>query len=666
MDADKIKDFFLFHCEKMILVLVIAGSGFLLYQGFGKESYLKDHDPKRLGDNATQVKLEVDENHNDDIIPDRVPTFDIVANTEKRYNPVYSAGYALDSLWNGEDKLEAISRRQDPMLLPPRHLLTNGVVGVISIRAGSQGAYAAYNLEPADELEKIEQPVKRERPSRPRRGRGGGIEAMMFMDEEMEMQDEEMELEMEMPLSGSMAGAGRKLSSEFDFGTPNSGMTEARQFPKPLFQRFIAGTAVIPHKEVYQAFEAALRDAEDYQPRRDTPYYYDFEVQRADVTEKSVDQLVDSDWSLVWNRLRYTKLGGKYWYSFAPEIVPEDYRDDLITTWIPPILLDDYAWFSTHPLIPMKSQAVIKQEAMADEGEVVVEDLDSILGEENESDVILAAPGARGGLNSGPVGMMIGSMDEMEMGMGMTLGFGPVGVEKDPVDYKLLRFYDFFGIPGGPEEGRKYVYRLRYAVNDPNFPANPEMQPKPNALAPEAALRVRNLMDKAIESGERDYRRWTDWSEPTEPTSLPVNEQFYAGKVKPGNTYLWDVAGRKVPYVKNAPTATIVASQYDAEYAARVPLRLEVAEGAVLSRDLESADLVDPIELDVKKLPDAKLRTRATIVDLDGGRPLSIVDELTEPGMMLLLDSTGKLRVHDDIADQEMYRIWSFADERGE
>ena len=97
-------------------------------------------------------------------------------------------------------------------------------------------------------------------------------------------------------------------------------------------------------------------------------------------------------------------------------------------------------------------------------------------------------------------------------------------------------------------------------------------------------------------------------------------------------------------------------------------MRLEVTEGTVLSQQAETADVVDPISMKVKKLPDAELVSGTTIVDLDGGAPLKLAeeDDLTEPGLMLLYDQSGKLVVTDEVGDQEFYRIYSYADERGE
>ena len=42
--------------------------------------------------------------------------------------------------------------------------------------------------------------------------------------------------------------------------------------------------------------------------------------------------------------------------SVDPEDAVQAFTDDALTTWIPPVLLDDYRYFSLHPLIPMLSQ----------------------------------------------------------------------------------------------------------------------------------------------------------------------------------------------------------------------------------------------------------------------------------------------------------------------
>lgn len=677
MDTDAIKAFLIHHFEKMVFGVIIVVSVVLLYFGWQLPNFLNQHQPDSLTAEATQVKSEIDVNHNDAIIPEREPTFDIMEETKKQYTAVEPSAYKLERTWEGKS-YEDIIRREDPVLIAPRALRMVPVATAIAVR-GSTSDPAAYDLamlEPAEPVERVEQKPKRE-PRRSRRGRGDEMGMDMEMEmmgggEEMEMMD--MEAEMMGEMGGSMGGT-RKFNAKFDFGARPS-VTDDKRNPEPAVGWFIAGTAVVPHKELYESYRAALGDADQYDPRRDTPFYYGLEIQRADVTNKSVDQLTDDDWStkkeFPWDRLYYTKFAAQRWSGFAPEIVPADYRDDALTTWIPPVLLDDYDYFATHPLIPMKSQDELKRLASNADEEVEINDF--TLEDMGDEDFALVAPGSSPSAGMGMMDDMMGMDMDMEMDMemdGMMMGMGMAmmgrGLDEDPVDYKLIRFYDFSGFRTSPVPGRKYVYRVRFSVNDPNFPFLQTLQPKTSSLAPDVAQRVQQLMAEAARSQSRKglFERWSDWSEPSEPVSLPTLEHVYMGEVEGGSVSTWNVAGKPVEYRRDSPKAKIIATQYDLNLGTRVPLNLEVTEGTVLSAKAETTDVVDPITLEVKKLPEPELVSGTTIVDIDGGTDLDITDELKSPGLMLLYDEAGNLKVTTDIEDQEYYRIYNYSEEKG-
>lgn len=672
MDADKIKDFFLNHCEKMILTLVILGSGYLIYVGSQKPDFLETKQPTQLADNATRVKAEIDLDHNESIIPERMPTFDIVQQTARLDTPVDPLDYSLPKTWSGKSP-NSVVRRLDPELLAPESLIVQSIVTSIAIRGSREdaAAYSLASLEDADPVEKVEKPKRRERRSRGRGGEEMDME-MSGMDDMMaEMGDmDDMMAEMgEGGMSGPN-GPNRNFNNEHDLGM-RPVATQDKANPEPAVGWFIAGSAVVPHRQIYEAYKQALQDADQYDPRRDTPFYYDLQVQRADVTDKSADQLVEADWSKVWDRTLYTKLAAYNWSGFAPEIVPSDYRDEALTMWLPPVLLDDYRELAFHPLVPKLSQSEIKREQGNVEEDTDIKEFSM----EMDDDAELVAPGERsnGGLSGEGYGEMdMGGMDmdmDMEGGMMMGMGMSMMGrgaLEEDPVDYKLIRFYDFAGFKNSPKFGRKYVYRVRYAVNDPNFPFAETLQPKVSSMAPDVAARVQDLMSTALKDGKRSFRRWSDWSEATEPVGLPTLEQYFAGPVERGAVSVWKVAGKDVEYAKDAPKAKILASQYDLKTGARIPMQIDATEGTVLSKKMETADIVDPITLSVKKLPDAELISGTTIVDIEGGSPLSITEELTSPGMMLLFDQSGQLTVTDEVSDQQMFRTYTYAEERGE
>ncbi len=447
--------------------------------------------------------------------------------------------------------------------------------------------------------------------------------------------------------------------------------------PAPMVARFIAGGAALPHKAIYQSFKKSLSDSTNYRPEdRDTPKYWNFQVQRADVTDRSVDQLADGDWINRGDRVWHTKIAAILWAGTAPELVPVDYRDDLLTMWIPPMLLDDYSGFALHPMIPMLTKAEIE---ILKTPEVKVFDPTDVLGEDGDMSGIDIK---RTDVNLNATGMDGSMMDTASQMMMSPYGFA--GIEADPVDYKLIRFFDFdYSFDkNSPKVGRKYVYRVRVSVKDPNFPDSPLLQPLAKTLHPEAYARVSELQAQAEKAYEpirkkggrdpiskfRQFERWTPWSEPSAPVSLPTENTVLAGPVVPAAIKVFNYRNRAVPYAKNEPTAKMVVSKFDAALKTRVPMQIDATEGTVLSKTAEFTDVIDPLTLEIKKLPDAKISNRTTVIAIDGGNPLSIAtgDDLKEPGNILLFKDNGELDVSSEVDDLQRYRIYSFADEKGE
>ncbi|KAA5540059.1 hypothetical protein FYK55_22365 [Roseiconus nitratireducens] len=684
MDSDKIKDFIVYNFEKLIVAIVILLSAYLVYEGMNKEDITAQHDPDRLAADATEVRRQVDEDHNENIIPDRVPQFDIARKLDDFSQAVDPKSYALDP-WDPALSEASQVRREDPTLSPPAGIQTFGVIASLAYRS-RDGEYPLSELEPAEPVEKVEQEVK---PRSRRRGRGGDameMEMMMMMEG---MGDEGMGYgDMEMMMGGTPTGSTessgpvRKLNSTERRGvTPKQTkdfINGADQEPVPGFGYFITGSAAIPHKDIIKAYQEALSNAADYDPmRRDFPNYLDYEVQRADVTNKTVDELQDSDWVTRDNRRTTTLNAARYWSGFAPELVPADYRVDGLTMWIPPVLLDDYSDFSLNPLIPMKSQRELEMEQA--QREVEQKRQGPAIFDEEKVEIDMTGRASR----SYGMGMEMEMMDSMGMESGMEMDMMMMGgtgnamagkaAEENPVDYKLLRFYDFFYLrgaqrdPDAPKRGHQYVYRIRFCVDDPNFPKNPELQPKGSVLAPEAYQRVSELSAQAAQNNVRDFKRWSPWSEISEPTSLPPLDRAVVGPVKADKVRRVTENNRTVVVEGESPTAEIIASSFDPRLGVFIPVIVEASEGTVLGREAEKADVVDPITLEVKKVENPKIDSSATVIDIEGGVPLQIIEDeqMQEPGLFLMTDSNGKLIVRESVQDQQRYRRQSFAEDRG-
>lgn len=694
MDSDKIKDFVLYNFEKAIVVAVIGVSGFLIYSGSQKPDITKKHDPDQLVTRANEVKRQVDDDHTETVMKERRETFDIdIASKQQEFlQPIQFPAYAANTLDSTKSITEKV-RRKDPELYKPVGVQATGVIASLAWRS-SDGVYPLTDLEPADELEKVEQQTRR-RPPRRRRGNAMDME-MGGMDMEMGGMDMDMDMMMEMmggmdsaPTAGDTAsGPVRKLDPEAGNGftpTPTKNLKNGEeQPPVPGVGWFIAGTAAIPHKDLIKSYQEALAYAASYEPvRRDLPLYIGYQIQRADVTNKSVDQLTDADWVVRDGNTETTIDAGVYWSGFAPEIVPMDYFVPGVTMWIPPVLLDPYTDFAVNPLVPLKTQR---------EMEIVQAELEAEQNKESgtidpgsfEIDIKGGQSRTFGGGDMMDMDYMQGMDDmmgmDMDMGMGMGMGMGGSAgmtgkpAEENPVDYKLLRFYDFAYIvgaskqdPQAPRPGRKYVYRVRFAVNDPNFPQDPMLQPQGKVLDSDAYERFIALTADAKKNGKRNSKRWSEWSEISDPVSLPSFDRSYVGPVKADKVRRINAGSRRIVVEQEPPTAEVVTSSFDYRLGVFVPTLMTATEGTVLSKKVETADVVDPITLEVKKVTDTTIKSNSTVIDVEGGVPLEIVEDelMTEPGMFLMIDGDGKLIVKDSVEQQKLYRDRSFAKERG-
>ncbi len=711
MDADKLKDFAVYNFEKLIVAIVVLLSAFLVYSGLGKPIITEEHDPDRLAQSATEVKRQVDDDHTEAIVhpedeeKSREPKFDIALEQQKFLQPIKFSLYQPDP-WDLSKASKEKVRRKDPVLAKPAAVRTTGVIASLAYRS-QDGTYALADLEPADEVEVVE--VKPKRSSR-RSRRQNPMDMMMGGEGDMDMMGMDMDMMgmdmmgMDMEMGSTATGASgpiRKLAPEKNLGTTakktQNLKTGADQPPVPGIGLFIAGTAVIPHKQLIDAYQEALSYAVGYDPvKRDLPRYVAYQVQRADVTNKSIDQLTDADWILRDSNETTIGNAALYWSGFAPELVPEDYRIPGVTMWIPPVLLDPYADFANHPLVPLKPKRVLLAEQAEKEAEAELANAGPADLQDFEIDV--AGGQTRsfgGGMDEGydmemgmDMDMDMGMDDEMGMGYGGGMGSGRSAnegkpAEENPVEYKLLRFYDFAYIQGktykvggktvgmdprAPRMNRQYVYRVRFAVNDPNFPKSPELQPKSRNLDPEAYKRYVTLSAEAEQTQKRNFMRWSDWSDPSAPTSLPPVDRVTFGSVKPYKPRVVNAGNRRIEIESDPPKAEVVASSFDPRLGVFVPARMEATEGTVLSTEVESAEVVDPITLEVKKTSEPKvIKSSATVIDVEGGAPLEIVDDETivEPGIFLMVDSDGKLQVRDATEEQRVYRIQSFAEERG-
>ena len=651
MDADRIQDLILRHFEKLILAFVLVASGFLIYRGLQQEDILETHQPEWLTEEARRAKGEVDEDHNDIVLADR--KVELMIPSER---PPIHGGGPLDRIWDPPLVPDFNAHRQDPLLPPPMAIQVHGVIAPLAVRSDT-GQYAIKDLEPAEPIKTQKKVIRRSNQRRPRPA-----------DAELDDLYGELGIEdLDQPILDDAAPAERRLRNPIGARPVATRHIKANtpQVPVPGVGWFIAGTAVMPYQQLHESYELALGLGKGYAPDgRDQPTFKDFHVQRADVTHKSIDQLVEADWIKRDGRVETIRDAVLIWAGFAPEIVPADYRaDGTLTMWIPPVMLSDYSLFSLHPLIPMESlQEIAERKARQQKLNVPVR-----LQPENIVVRDSRTRNRRG--HSNPL------FNEQRIVREIAAHRQPVhGLPK----YKLIRFYDFANDdrdPNAPEFGRKYVYRIRVAVEDPNFPANPALQPPGSSLDPIVYQRVKKMManienaDDPWRQRATESRRWTNWSLPSEAVSLPSKVAVAIGPARADRVRQVEVGTRMVDHQRKPTRFDVVVTQFDEDLKMNVPtLMTGLTEGAVLNKKSEAAEVVDPITLKVKKAQPVDIESRVTVIDFDGGIPLQIhkEDGLVSPGLMLTFGEDGGLKVHEEVDDLERFRIESFADERGE
>jgi hypothetical protein len=479
--------------------------------------------------------------------------------------------------------------------------------------------------------------------------------------------------------------------------------------------------AVVPLQKQIEEFENKLASALDYDPSRDFPMYLQFQVERADVTELPAEADPSTfDWkrlpsprTVLREQVGDETTPGK-WAGIPMEVVDPAYLDpEVLTHPAPPYLARDLWDLLTHPEVPLASVMAgygeVPQTTAGAEAPKGDDDLPSMrampppgaaggmagMGGPGSADGgYRAMPGMRGaypgygaaGMGSdggygrggyGAAGMMPGGYPGragMPGGYGRPGAYGEDGgygyggygamgaVSAAPPKYKLIRYTDT-----NVERGRKYRYRIRVYLHDPNHPnlAWGFFAPSAASLHPDVQQRVKKLdaedakrpKDATTGLPFRTYWLISEWSEPSPIAELPLDQRVYAGKI----TARAPAKIRGLDVQLNEPIAEALAVVFDRTKVADIPAPLEkVARGAVLHAT-QDVKVIHPVTKEVIDLPKFTVATDCLIADMMGGEALRPVDRtlpqpMTAVGEMLVMDPLGRLTVRNEADDIDMYR----------
>jgi hypothetical protein len=184
------------------------------------------------------------------------------------------------------------------------------------------------------------------------------------------------------------------------------------------------------------------------------------------------------------------------------------------------------------------------------------------------------------------------------------------------VDHLLFRFCDF-----SVESGKKYVYRVRLGLGNPN------------RFVPVKNLRKPELREaKALIS---------EWSKPTPVASIPYGDKLLAGPVTPAT-------------LRSEPLGKIRIVQVKEGIGAEVPLESDVLRGSLINF-LKAETEYCTVDNYVKKYTGDFL-TDSVVLDLRGGKALQPKSkELTEPGEILVLSREGQLLAMHEFEDEDTW-----------
>ena len=449
--------------------------------------------------------------------------------------------------------------------------------------------------------------------------------------------------------------------------------------------------AKVPIREQLKLYEDAFLKARGYDAVNDFPKYVGFYVERAEVLpgkelawaavplydgqRQSIAQnkpLTMESFSHVVTQAAYEKLmaaAQQFWSGGVPtDVVDDRYAEYPLTLPLPPLVGRDFGAEASHPDIPWGPNTPPLEEEPQQQGPQATNPLQPA-GDANSpfAAPVPAQPGP-GGFNtpgssrpSSEFGAGPGSTAPRRTvsaepgapgmtparpsapggveGLGAARGAGHVAPQhttlQKGVDFYLLRFFDF-----SVEPGKKYKYRVKLLVWDPNFgmPSTVLSSVVQDRQMKEAAAAKAKNMSKPF------YREVGSFSDPSPTVGIPM-----AGNVR--------LADAKIPPAdkpNDEPSLKMMVEAIDVDSNGNAIQGYPTAEKDLrrgyVANSIEDADYLVENGTMIDVQPNFKFFTGMTILDVDGGTKLS--KDMTVPVRVLIMGPAGELYIRNEIDDK--------------
>ena len=414
-------------------------------------------------------------------------------------------------------------------------------------------------------------------------------------------------------------------------------------------ESYVIVTGLVPLRKQLSEYQSKFQNAEV--SGDDYPDYLGYVVERADVTDGG-----KPEWTrimFIGNQAQLEEKTADYGSRFNNLMVADSrYVHPLLSWPLPPLVGRDFGTEAKHsdiPAAPTEEEWRAKQQEMLQKQQNEAQQQpdanaeifggdptnfrmrgdDRIRGERFDNPRLrLPVEDRFDGREVGRSGVL-----DSRMRRGMR---GQTGVVADSdVDNYLFRLFDFDVVPG-----RRYQYRVKLALRDPNNFIEPRF------LTKEAADRL-----AAIKKPAARRARVTGWSEPSSPVTAANAGRLLAGRAQ---------AASKQRFTSE-PKVTVMAQMFDAPQAAEAAYEfIDLVRGSV-ANTTATLRVLDLRENVTKPEKDYTLNTDNVIIDIRGGEELAANnDDMIVPAEILVMTSTGQLLMRSELDDQQSYQDYKY------
>lgn len=687
-----IKQFFVAHGEKLGIVLVAICTLMMIYGALGRESLPSEKEASQLNQKITLARQNMDGFTWEKVVADFPENF-------RTYKPLAQIGNRkvevdpyLASDWKRPWDAPVVPPtvlRADPVLLDAQDVEANGGSGLLAfVDPEVRRRKILEEQKKAQELAKKQQQEQEKlnedqgRGGRARGGREGDPYGSTVFDPEHPKRR---------PVVGMVRPGGVPLQDYEEVRVAHWAVVLAKVPIKEQLKLYRDAfenardhnpQADIPQYLGYFVERAEIRASEAEKDLKWEPVYvYNGRGERIGsdpvVTSKVLfgkeESMADS---AVVKQAVTTK-----WVSQMPEIVDPRYLEGGALAFpLPPLVGRDWGAEVTHSDVPLAVDAVPEKETKPTElksAEEAEDSGDPFAGGATPGGALGGRPsmmgsergygggpmggpmGGRGGMGEGRGGGYGGMMGGMGRGPG---GFGGMGrgeggygggfggegrgyagsgtggfdANGEPqAPHWLLRFFDF-----SVEPGKKYKYRVRLAMLDPNQSFGGRIV-NMDALDPDAMARVKKV--KAASKSRTTPVLMTAWSKPSRTVTVPLAGSVNVASAKPASDQF-----------NGEPKTTLLVQSFGTD-------KKNNAIEAAKEKDFQRGSVANMVE-DTEVLIDQgraidpykafRFQTDITVADIRGGERLTRKD--SRPARVLLMGPAGQLFVQDEISDSEI------------